>query len=134
MLAGVTGLLTLFYPIFILFSKGDSNSLLIGQLCLAFLIALFVGPLAATTAESFSTSTRYTGVSAGINIGATLFGGTCPLIAAYLVQQTGNQMIPCFYPMFFALVCLFIIINMKTALIEQRQVPHFVTDRNLQGK
>ena len=34
---------------------------------------------------------RYTGIAAGINIGATIFGGACPLIVAYLVQQTGKQ-------------------------------------------
>src|SRR5690606_20878512 len=69
-------ILMLYYPIFKLILIGSDTTLLIGQLSLAFIIALFAGPLASITAETFSTETRYTGISMGINLGATIFGGT----------------------------------------------------------
>lgn len=113
MLIGVSGLLIFYYPIFILFSFSTVTSLLMGQFCLAILIALFIGPLAAIAAESFPQQTRYSGVSLSINVGATIFGGTCPVVAAYIVKKTGNSVIPALYPMLFALICLFIIMNLK---------------------
>lgn len=103
---GIIGLLIFFYPIFQLFSLGTSQGLLAGQICLVLLIAIFVGPLAAITSEIFPSSIRYTGISAGINIGATIFGGMCPFVAALLVQQTGNSNMPSVYPILFAAICL----------------------------
>ncbi|OGT42429.1 MAG: hypothetical protein A3F13_08270 [Gammaproteobacteria bacterium RIFCSPHIGHO2_12_FULL_40_19] len=111
MIGGIICLLLFAYPIFALLMQGNTSDLLRGQLILAFILALFAGPLAATTAESFSTQTRFTGIAAGINIGATVFGGTCPLLATYLVHLTGNQMLPSFYIMGFAVVCLWMVIR-----------------------
>jgi len=108
MFSGASCLLIFFYPIFILFLSG-SHGLLLGQALLAVFIAMFVGPIAATTTEIFSTFTRYSGVSMGLNIGASVFGGTCPLLATYLVQSSGFNEMPCIYPIFFALLCLFVI-------------------------
>lgn len=108
---GIIGLSTLFYPIFYLFFSGDFINLLMGQLALALIIAIFAGPLAAITAESFSTSTRYTGISVVINIGATVFGGTCPLVATYLTQVTKNPVIPSLYPIIISFMCLMIALN-----------------------
>lgn len=108
MLTGCFGLFVLLYPIFILFSNGTAISLLLGQLSLALLIALFAGPLAAITADSFHTRTRYTGIAIGLNISATIFGGTCPLVATYIMNVSGNQILPCIYPISFTLISLFI--------------------------
>jgi len=111
--AGASCLLVFFYPLFLLFLSGSQN-LLLGQILLAIFIAMFVGPMAATTTEVFSTFTRYSGVSMGLNIGASVFGGMCPLIAAYLVQSSGNGYLPCIYPMIFAILCLFVIYSLTS--------------------
>jgi len=110
---GVISIFVLIYPIFLLFNVGTASSLLLGQLILAFLLSVFTGPLAVTAADNFSTSTRYTGMALSINIGASLFGGTCPLVAAFIAHQTGSQILPCLYPMLLALICILITFKPK---------------------
>lgn len=118
LMLGTVGLGTLFYPIFYLFMSGHFISLLTGQLALALLIAISAGPLASIIAESFPTSTRYTGISVVINIGATVFGGTCPLVATYLTQISMNPMIPCLYPIFISFIFLCIYLKDNSAMIK----------------
>jgi MHS family proline/betaine transporter-like MFS transporter len=108
MFAGASCLLIFFYPIFLLFLSGPFN-LLFGQMLLALFIAMFVAPISATTAEMFSTFTRYSGLSIGLNFGASFFGGTSPLLASYLVQSSGFAVMPCVYPILTALACLIVI-------------------------
>lgn len=45
-------------------------------------------------AESFSPEVRYTGATLGYQIGAAIFGGTAPLIAAWLLEMSGGQWWP----------------------------------------
>ena len=118
-IAGMIGLALFFYPIFVLFTSGN---ILLGQIMLAVVLALYVGPLAATAAESFDASCRYSGISAGINIAATVFGGTCPLVATYLMQETELLYAPSIYPIFIAIICLIIILRSQE--YTQRS-PHF---------
>jgi MHS family proline/betaine transporter-like MFS transporter len=112
MLAGAICLLLFFYPIFILFFSG-SYGLLLGQSLLAILIAMYVGPIAATANEFFSTFTRFSGISIALNLGAALFGGTCPLLATYLVKSFGLDTLPCIYPILLAVLCIAVISSSK---------------------
>lgn len=45
-------------------------------------------------AESFSPEVRYTGATLGYQVGAAIFGGTAPLIAAWLLEMSGGQWWP----------------------------------------
>lgn len=45
-------------------------------------------------AENFSPEVRYTGASLGYQLGAAVFGGTAPLIAAWLFEISGGQWWP----------------------------------------
>ncbi|HET8867754.1 MAG TPA: MFS transporter [Agrococcus sp.] len=45
-------------------------------------------------AESFSPEVRYTGATLGYQVGAAVFGGTAPLIAAWLLEISGGQWWP----------------------------------------
>lgn len=45
-------------------------------------------------AESFSPEVRYTGATLGYQLGAAIFGGTAPLIAAWLLEVSGGQWWP----------------------------------------
>ncbi len=47
--------------------------------------------LATALADSFPARIRYTGVSLAYQLCATIFGGTTPLIAQYLLNSTGNS-------------------------------------------
>lgn len=63
---------------------------------LAYVIAIPIckemvfGPQAALVAEQFDAKVRFTGVSAGREIGGALFGGTAPFIATALLSSTGS--------------------------------------------
>lgn len=45
-------------------------------------------------AESFKPEVRYTGATLGYQLGAAIFGGTAPLIAAWLLEISGGQWWP----------------------------------------
>ncbi len=113
MLAGTCSLIIFYYPIFNLFLSNHFSGLLFGQILIAISIAMLVGPMAATVSEMFPTSVRYSGVSAGLNFGASFFGGTSPFVATYLVQCTLKESIPAIYPILFALICFFVIMSIK---------------------
>jgi len=42
-----------------------------------------------TVAELFPTNVRASGISLGLNIAASIFGGIAPLIATFLIKITG---------------------------------------------
>tara|TARA_R110000868_G_scaffold353274_1_gene614511 strand:- start:6558 stop:7832 length:1275 start_codon:yes stop_codon:yes gene_type:complete len=109
-----TALLFLFYyPIFRFLMFSDYQGFLVGQILIALFVAMLVGPMAAMTSEMFSTSVRYSGVSLGLNIGASIFGGTCPLVATYLVHLTLNDSLPAIYPVIFAALSFVVIYTLE---------------------
>jgi MHS family proline/betaine transporter-like MFS transporter len=68
--------------------------------------SLFIPTAFVTMVELFNTAVRFTGLSLGFNIGLAVFGGTCPLIATWLIEATGHAIAPAFYVMLFAIVTL----------------------------
>lgn len=75
---------------------------------LIFILVLFVtmvyGPIAAFLVESFPAKIRYTSVSLPYHIGNGYFGGFLPLIATYVVAQTGNIFAGLIFPIAIALM------------------------------
>ena len=47
----------------------------------------------------FPTKIRYGALAIGFNVSVSLFGGTTPLVTAWLVDTTGNLMMPAYYLM-----------------------------------
>jgi MHS family proline/betaine transporter-like MFS transporter len=47
--------------------------------------------------EIFPTRTRYTASAITYNLAYTIFGGTAPLVATWLITTTGNNMSPALY-------------------------------------
>lgn len=79
------------FPYFGLLNTG--NSLLVG---LAIILSLMVhdvqyGPQAALIAESFDADIRYTGAGMGYQLASVVAGGPAPLIAAALLEATGDS-------------------------------------------
>ncbi|MET3811261.1 MFS transporter [Arthrobacter sp. UYEF3] len=79
------------FPYFGLLNTG--NALLVG---LAIILSLMLhdiqyGPQAALIAESFDADIRYTGAGMGYQLASVIAGGPAPLIAAALLQATGNS-------------------------------------------
>jgi MHS family proline/betaine transporter-like MFS transporter len=99
LLVAAAALLVLSYPLFGLLAEGDFTLCLVAQCTLAALLATLVSPLYALLVELFKTRARYTALSLGFNIATALFGGSAPLLATYLVKQTGDARSPGLYLM-----------------------------------
>ena len=94
------------FPAYWLASSGSMPGALLGVILLA-VGALCSGVVtAALLSESFPTRTRYTASAITYNVAYTLFGGTAPLVATWLIGQTGSSLAPAFYLVVIALVAL----------------------------
>ncbi|MFK4273719.1 MFS transporter, partial [Streptomyces milbemycinicus] len=71
----------------------------IGCLVLGLLLVIFAGTSAATLPALFPTRLRYGALSISFNISVSLFGGTTPLVASWLVATTHNTLVPAYYLM-----------------------------------
>jgi MHS family proline/betaine transporter-like MFS transporter len=94
------------YPGFAMMGQG-STVLLAGVLAvLGVLTSMCFASSLPILPELFATATRYTSLSMGWNIAATLFGGAAPLIATALITGTGNDFAPAFYAILGGLLSL----------------------------
>ncbi len=81
-------------PLFALIAELSLPAVIGGQLGLMILVVLFTSPALVVATELFSKPTRYSGVAVGYNLGATIFGGTAPLICTALISVTGWDLAP----------------------------------------
>lgn len=87
-------LLMLAYPLFLLIHHEDSTLVLFGELGFAVLVALTSGAMVALNVELMPDQIRCTGLSVAYNLAHGLFGGTTPLIAAWLLKITDDPLTP----------------------------------------
>jgi MHS family proline/betaine transporter-like MFS transporter len=66
----------------------------------------YSGVLPSLLAELFPTETRGIGMSLSFSISVTIFGGFAPLIATWLIAQTGDPLSPSFYLMVTAVLSM----------------------------
>jgi MHS family proline/betaine transporter-like MFS transporter len=110
------GLAILSYPLFLWLTSDDLPYMIVAQVLLTVLVSCYMGPFFAAVAELFPTRQRYTGLSIGYNIASALFGGTAPLVAALLIEWSGNTLAPSFYLSLCAAVSLVIAITLRRGL------------------
>jgi MFS family permease len=67
-------------------------------------VTMVYGPIAAFLIEAFPAKIRYTSFSLPYHIGNGWFGGTLPLIGAFLVAETGNKLSGLWWPIGIALM------------------------------
>jgi MHS family proline/betaine transporter-like MFS transporter len=70
-----------------------------GMLMLGVLLSTFTGVMPSSLPALFPTRIRYGALAIGFNVSVSLFGGTTPLVAAWLVDRTGDLMMPAYYLM-----------------------------------
>lgn len=85
------------YPSFSMAGSGSFASALIGVALLAVSAVLSGVVTAALLSETFPTKTRYTASAITYNLAYTIFGGTAPLVATWLITTSGNTMAPALY-------------------------------------
>lgn len=73
------------------------------------MLTAFQGALPALLPSLFFTKVRYGSLAIAYNVSTSLFGGTTPLILAWLISKTQNDMIPAYYLMGVCLVGLVIV-------------------------
>jgi MHS family proline/betaine transporter-like MFS transporter len=85
------------YPSFSLAGSGHFLPSVIGVGLLAIGAVLSGVVTAPLLSEVFPTRTRYTASAITYNLAYTVFGGTAPLVATWLITTTGNNMSPALY-------------------------------------
>ncbi|MDN5719308.1 MAG: MFS transporter [Corynebacterium sp.] len=103
--AGVL-LLVLAWPVFLWMNQGTSVAGFGATFVLSAILALILGTHASTVAELFPTRTRQSGLSMAYSIAGAFFAGTLPYLNTWLIDWTGNIMIPAFTLMVVALIGL----------------------------
>ncbi|MFZ3598407.1 MFS transporter [Streptomyces sp. BH104] len=107
MIPAAGAVLLLIYPMFALLVAAPSLALLIGVvMVLALFKGCYYGPMGALMAGIFPAGTRATGMAVGYNIGVTVFGGFTPMIAAWLLDTTGQAAAPAYWVAFAAVASL----------------------------
>ncbi|MDH0748900.1 MFS transporter [Pseudomonas sp. GD03842] len=94
------------YPSFLMASSGSFAGSIVGVMLLATGAVLCNVVTAALLSETFPTRTRYTASAITYNMAYTIFGGTAPLMATWLIGLTGSNLAPAFYLIAIALLGL----------------------------
>ncbi|NQY40262.1 MAG: MFS transporter [Henriciella sp.] len=81
-------------PLFFLIHSTSPMTVLMGEVGFAIGIAMFSAGATATVVELVPSETRCTVVAIAHNTAMALFGGTTPLIAAWLLTSTGDPIAP----------------------------------------
>lgn len=97
LMASCAGFALLGYPLFVLGSSGRADLAFLAQVVMVALLSLYAGSCPAAYAELFPTRVRYTALSVGYNIAVAIFGGFAPVVATWLIRETGNPLAPAFY-------------------------------------
>ena len=96
-LVGAAGITLSGIPIFMLLNTGNFALVLLGLIVLATFVTC-AGVMAVTLlVEVFPASSRSTGAALGHNVAYAILAGPGPLIAAALIQATGNLVSPAYY-------------------------------------
>ena len=94
------------YPALHLAASGTLAGALIGQVLLVIGVGLYGGACFVAAPEFFPTSFRATGHAISYQLSVAIFGGTTPLIGAWLVSAFGSPLAPSFYVTLVAIACL----------------------------
>ncbi|WP_245628865.1 MFS transporter [Alicyclobacillus shizuokensis] len=106
---GLSGLIVLSIPSFWLIDSGGNIAVFWGLLILAVFLASFQGTMPALLPSLFFTHVRYGGLAITYNMSTSLFGGTAPLVVAWLIDLTANRMVPAYYLIFSCVIGLIVL-------------------------
>ena len=99
-------MVTLSWPLFWLMHHTSGTMIFLGQLGFALIFAWLYGVNPAVQGELLSHRVRVSAFSIAYSLCLALFGGTTPLVAAYLVERTADDFSPVWYLIALSLVSL----------------------------
>lgn len=94
LMTAAVALTVLSIPLFMLMTVGSGWAVFVSTLGLALILAIVLGTHAVTVVEIFPTRTRQTGLSIAYAVTAALFAGTAPYVLTWLLEATGNLIVP----------------------------------------
>ncbi|MFG3257228.1 MFS transporter [Streptomyces sp. NPDC048172] len=106
LIGGSVGLIVLAWPCLLLMSFENAPLAVAAMVLLGLPIAAYDGAANASMAELFPARIRTGAIAIPYNISVSLFGGTAPYIATWLVSSTGYDLAPSYYLMFAGLITL----------------------------
>lgn len=110
-------------PCFLLINSHNVVGMTVGLVIMALLLLPMASTIPATLPALFPTRVRYGAFAIGYNVTTSLFGGTAPAIATFLIGATGNNLVPGFYLMAAAVIAAPAVILMpETAKISLSDV------------
>ncbi|MGO3049270.1 MFS transporter [Staphylococcus casei] len=91
-------------------NMGSLAFLFIGLLMIGIVLSVYEGTMPGTLPTLFFTNVRYRTLSWTFNIAVSIFGGTTPLVASWLVHETGSNLAPAFYLLAFSIIGLIVVV------------------------
>ncbi|MEB2231765.1 glycine betaine/L-proline transporter ProP [Xanthomonas campestris pv. campestris] len=92
-------LFALAIPCLLLIGSGSDVLIFTGLMLLGLALVCFTSSMPSTLPALFYTPVRYSALSIAFNVSVSLFGGTTPLVTAWLVERTGDPLVPSYYLM-----------------------------------
>ncbi|WP_426801791.1 glycine betaine/L-proline transporter ProP [Xanthomonas campestris] len=90
-------LFALAIPCLLLIGSGSDVLIFTGLMLLGLALVCFTSSMPSTLPALFYTPVRYSALSIAFNVSVSLFGGTTPLVTAWLVERTGDPLVPAYY-------------------------------------
>ncbi|MCX2561708.1 glycine betaine/L-proline transporter ProP [Acetobacter farinalis] len=117
-------LLVLAIPSLHLIRSGNDLEIFAGLMLLGLALVCFTSSMPSTLPALFYTPVRYTALSVAFNVSVSLFGGTTPLVTAWLVKKTGMLDMPAWYLMGAAVIGVVTMLTVReTARLPLRGSP-----------
>ncbi len=117
---GAAGLILGSVPLLGWMGQGTVWSIVTGQFGFAIFVGCFAGAGPAFMVEAFPKHVRCSGLSVGYNLAMSIFGGTLPMVAVYLIAETGNAVSPAWYLVIAAAISAWMTAIMKGQDDQQR--------------
>jgi MHS family proline/betaine transporter-like MFS transporter len=111
--AGAAGLALGTVPLFFWLSGNHLALILTAQVLITVFVSAYMGPFFAIVAMLFPVTHRYTGLSISYNVASALFGGTAPLLATVILEQSGNVLAPGWYVSLCAVLSLIALFTIR---------------------
>jgi MHS family proline/betaine transporter-like MFS transporter len=97
--ATAIGLVLFAWPLMALMRTGAIPLVFLGQFGFVLLVGSYTAVIPIAICEIFPRHVRCSAVSTAYNLTLGIVGGTAPALAAWLIDRTGNPLIPAFYIM-----------------------------------
>lgn len=108
--------------------SADVATVLTVQMILAIAVGGYFGPIPALMVESYPTAIRFSAVAITTNISGPLFGGTAPMVVAWLISTTGDPLIPAYYLTIGAAIAFIVLRTLKGSVPESYLLRRSVTE------